>query len=645
MKSKLNCTIQSQTGAALLAFVLVMIVGSSFLLVSKLNAKARDRENIENTYLALQKAKEAVIAFALNIPERSNAIPRPGPGYLPCPDTTNNGNANAAGCNGANFGANVRIGRLPFRTLEDENLTGGSGETLWYAIDINYGFFAGALPQLNSETAGQLTLDGQPDIVALIIDPGVTLSAQNRDAFIPGNPINFLPNNFLENENQDNDANFITNLIGSNSATYNDKVIAISRRELMSVVEKRVLGEVENALDQMWSLPGVGNEAYPWLRVFNAAPPAINDYRGTLNTRQGLLPLLLPNALYAPPVIPPINIATVDFNAFWDTLSGGAYVGNSLDTLPVGQDPSQACLIDDDCNEILYCSQATANCGATIGGVAPINIVNPMTSGIVVNEDCAWDDTPGVNAGRNTFNCSGDFFINNVCINDNSGICFGTVRRNYAITYTDNGANIIYNAPTFIPVQRHLTRTLDIDVNAGRNINNLMTITVSDTDVATGNPIGQATLTANNFNAGSVMNITGLEHHIDAVGVDLNLDGDYADAGEITPQIPQWFVNNNWHHLVHIAYPLNENLPGSAGSACNPGVNCIVLTSNLINPQNNIRAIAMIAGDETPAQLGNRASNNLTDYFDIVENTNADDVFDYQFLSTVFNDQFRIINP
>ena len=77
---------------------------------------------------------------------------------------------------------------------------------------------------------------------------------------------------------------------------------------------------------------------------------------------------------------------------------------------------------------------------------------------------------------------------------------------------------------------------------------------------ADGLPIGGASL---NLNAGAnvTMNITGVDYRMDTAGVDLNADGDANDAGE-AGELPAWFVNNNWHHLVYAAYPASEPLPG-----------------------------------------------------------------------------------
>lgn len=227
---------RSENGAALLAFMLVFVIGSSFMLVSKLNAKIDTRENVTDTYNSLNKAKMALISYALTMPERSAANPRPGPGYLPCPDTDNDGDANTP------CGTNS-IGRIPYETLEENDLLDDSGETLWYALSDNFRNIPTKFTPLNSETSGQLSVDGQGDIVAVIIAPGVALNGQQRG--VNSN----LVSNYLEGENSDGDVNFISYLLNDNPPTFNDRVIAITRAELMQVIEKRVLSEFQSSIN------------------------------------------------------------------------------------------------------------------------------------------------------------------------------------------------------------------------------------------------------------------------------------------------------------------------------------------------------------------------------------------------------------
>jgi hypothetical protein len=61
-----------QTGAALLAFLLVIIAGSSYMLVRNLNDYSSISQNTE-TYIALQLAKKALLSYAMNYPELRNS--------------------------------------------------------------------------------------------------------------------------------------------------------------------------------------------------------------------------------------------------------------------------------------------------------------------------------------------------------------------------------------------------------------------------------------------------------------------------------------------------------------------------------------------------------------------------------------------
>ena len=80
--------LSKQSGAVLLVFMLVLIVGSSYMLVTSLNANVVTQIDSEETYSVLNQAKQALIAYALTVPETSaTIIPElavlTGPGYLP----------------------------------------------------------------------------------------------------------------------------------------------------------------------------------------------------------------------------------------------------------------------------------------------------------------------------------------------------------------------------------------------------------------------------------------------------------------------------------------------------------------------------------------------------------------------------------
>lgn len=101
--------------------------------------------------------------------------------------------------------------------------------------------------------------------------------------------------------------------------------------------------------------------------------------------------------------------------------------------------------------------------------------------------------------------------------------------------------------------------------------------------------------------------------------------------------IPDWFVDNNWHQYVYIAYSAGEQ-PG-VGTACTAGADCLVLNIGT-NVNNNVRALVMLSGEELSGQAWTAGS--IGNYIDLAENTDADDIFEKQSASSLFNDNIRV---
>jgi hypothetical protein len=261
-----------QNGQALLAMVMIFIAASAYVLVTKLNANARQYSNQSSNQAVLNEAKAALIGYAINFPEIdaiSGTDPINGPGYLPCPDRDNDGDTDAGSCSS---GGNTTIGRFPYKTLDVSELRDSSGARLWYALSDNYRNNP-QLEPLNSEIPGQLTVDGNGDIVAVIIASGAPIGNQNRDV----TDTNILTEiaNYLETENNDLDLDF--NSIDPSvidDSDFNDRLITITRQELMAVIEKRVLGEAKTALTTYKTTATPPAGAYPWLSPF-ADPKAV----------------------------------------------------------------------------------------------------------------------------------------------------------------------------------------------------------------------------------------------------------------------------------------------------------------------------------------------------------------------------------
>lgn len=251
-----------QAGSALLAILLVGIVAASFILVSKLNSSVRQYVRQSTSSKTLAEARAALIGYAVNYPEHH---PGEGPGYLPCPDINNNGSAGGS----CSLGGGTSLGRLPWKTLEIEELRDHVGERLWYAVADNYKNNPKVLASLNPDSPGNFSVNGNNDIVAVIIAPGEPVGSQDRGS----NPLDV--NNYLEDDNADLDADFVTRASGE----FNDQVVFITRDELIDVVQKRVLGDVKHVLLDYESVYG----AYPWLTPFGDPRASSRNLNGSHN--------------------------------------------------------------------------------------------------------------------------------------------------------------------------------------------------------------------------------------------------------------------------------------------------------------------------------------------------------------------------
>lgn len=223
-----------------------------------------DLERTAQTERALAQAKEALVAYA--------AARHPDdrrPGELPCPDTTNSGQADNA-CDMTAPKPQI-VGRLPTRTLGIPDLRDGSGEKLWYTVSNRFKNNP-ALTPLNSNTPGNLTVVGllpTSNAVAIVFAPGPIVAGQLRTAANINNVAHYL-----EGDNKDTDATFAS---AASSSTFNDRLLAITPSMFFPAVEMRVVRYLRKSLATYY---GVN-------RYF---PPA-NAFSGVcLSASQGMLP-------------------------------------------------------------------------------------------------------------------------------------------------------------------------------------------------------------------------------------------------------------------------------------------------------------------------------------------------------------------
>ena len=231
MKPLRTLPVSSQSGAALLILIVIIVIISMTVLLKALNYKGSKTRQNAAAISALAKAKEALIAYAVTYVD--NVSGNANPGRLMCPDTVPTGTCG--------------IGRLPLRPLSLSDQDFVSNQEFWYAL--NDGFRENQ-PVVNSSTTGSTTgllkLDGVDKVVAIIIAPGLPLTGQNR-------PSNNAAD-YLEAGNVGG-TDFVTTATGE----FNDKVMAVRRSEIMSIVTGWLSGEIKKHLNTYHNI----NHFYP----------------------------------------------------------------------------------------------------------------------------------------------------------------------------------------------------------------------------------------------------------------------------------------------------------------------------------------------------------------------------------------------
>jgi hypothetical protein len=265
-----------QHGAALLIFMLfIFLVATSWILGQSGGTNARNQRD-KVTATAMAQAKEALIGRAATDDNR--------PGSLPCPNINGDGTVPLfAGTQCPSY-----IGRFPWKTLGLPEPLDGNGDGLWYALSPGSRDNLAAQP-INPQKPLELTLDGTPNIAAIIFSPGPPLANQN------GRPSNAVAD-YLDGSNNDGDYTFVS---GPPSATFNDKVLAITRENLFNVVNRRILREIRGDVltGLVKSYADNGNN-YPWAAADALGVPSA----GQLGPYLPYTALVLPSETTTPPM-------------------------------------------------------------------------------------------------------------------------------------------------------------------------------------------------------------------------------------------------------------------------------------------------------------------------------------------------------
>lgn len=290
----------AQRGAALLAMLAVVVLTFSYMLVDQLaSANRAVVTDQEQNARVLSRAKQALVGWMTINAAGTDA----NPGRLPCPeapgyygDPAQEGIA-AGSCTPPN-----NVGRLPWRTLGLDRVTDGSGEPLWYAVSPGWSLPGAGTSAINSDTTGQLTVDGAAnDAVAVIVAPGTTLAVQaggGCTAWSQNRPVTGTPDlrDYLECGNAS--GSFVSSVPGR---TFNDQLLRVTAADVLPAVEAaiahRMEREIAPALRTVYGAAQWGTSAanplFPYPAPFGN--PGSSNYQGVAATSsgsrpQGLLP-------------------------------------------------------------------------------------------------------------------------------------------------------------------------------------------------------------------------------------------------------------------------------------------------------------------------------------------------------------------
>ena len=277
----------SQHGQIIILTVLILALGTGFLVYSMAGFRSIDYSKDAKTELALAQVKQALIGWsASRTPTPSSLTIRPG--ELPCPDMNDNGLDDDGSCSAG------AIGRVPWQTLGIPRPLDGSDETIWYAIAGPFRYKNVNSQPITSDTLGNLvvyqgssatTLTNQA--IAVLIAPGPPVGSQDRGASsamcsTTGTSIarNLCAANYFEATGGGNNAQTSGPFIQAQpSATFNDRVLAITNADLMPLVEQRAARELMALLNAYY----VANGVYPWADLSdgnsNGSPDGYNRGR------------------------------------------------------------------------------------------------------------------------------------------------------------------------------------------------------------------------------------------------------------------------------------------------------------------------------------------------------------------------------
>jgi hypothetical protein len=241
-----------QRGAALILLLVVLALGGTWYMISRIHARSADftaRNRVSNAAV-LAEAKRALIGY---VAHQAAVSGENNPGAFLCPEAPANIGTGNEGITSGNCGLPA-VGRLPWKTIGIDKLTDASGEPLWYVVASGW-----ALPNSSANTVinsncsdatsamacftGQLTVDGQPNAaVALIIAPGPAMNIQASAGCTARNQARQAPASTMDPLDYLECFNAATSTFATTapSTSFNDQVVKITAAEVLPLIEAAV---------------------------------------------------------------------------------------------------------------------------------------------------------------------------------------------------------------------------------------------------------------------------------------------------------------------------------------------------------------------------------------------------------------------
>lgn len=179
-----------QRGIVLLGFVIFVVLGAMVYFLSGLSVVDIKQYQVESTTKSLQRAKQALIAYAASRADITTPSAQPGRiGYLPCPGNNISSEGSSVGvCDATN---EATLGWFPWRSLGLPPLRDESGTCLLYAVSGSYKFNQ-PTNMLNEDTYGMFQIvdessavvqgvNPEDRVVAIVFAPGKALPGQVRN--------------------------------------------------------------------------------------------------------------------------------------------------------------------------------------------------------------------------------------------------------------------------------------------------------------------------------------------------------------------------------------------------------------------------------------------------------------------------------